>query len=87
MQNRLSIYQIYINNGCRYGFFVRRNTWESSRYAKVVEIEFPKEDELTKGDPILGATFVKLEADWLIGGIVEIDSGGNNCWEQVDPLP
>lgn len=33
---------------------------------------------------IMGPRLVKLEADWLDGGELVTDSGGNYCWTKVD---
>ncbi|MEP0349463.1 MAG: hypothetical protein ABJD84_02195 [Reichenbachiella sp.] len=42
---------MYIRNGCRFGFFVRRDSWEREKYAKVLEIEFVIEGKMIKGEP------------------------------------
>lgn len=78
----MTIYEIYVRNKFRFGFFVRRDTWKLGRHAKVVKIEYVKEADNVKINP---SYFVTLEAEWLIGGTVEIDSGDNFCWEQVYP--
>jgi len=42
---------MYIENHCRFGFFVTRDTWREGRYAKVVGIEWVKEGDMIPGNP------------------------------------
>lgn len=42
---------MYHRNNCRFGFYVRKDSWHPSRYAKVVSIEFVIEGQKIKGDP------------------------------------
>ena len=51
MPNRLNIYQMYINNGCRMGFYVHKDSWHPNRYAKVVSIEDVEEGNMIEGEP------------------------------------
>jgi adenine-specific DNA methylase len=41
MGKEINIFQMYIENDCKLGFYVRRNSWHPKRFAKVV-IEFEK---------------------------------------------
>jgi len=47
----INIYQMYVKNGCRFGFFVKRNSWGPGRYAKVIGIEWVEEGKMIKGEP------------------------------------
>lgn len=80
MQQPVNIYQIYADNEYRFGFLVRRTDWKPGRYATVVGIEFVDKHYETIPSP---RYFVTLQAEWLVGGIVEIDSGDNSCWERI----
>jgi hypothetical protein len=51
MTERINIYQMYIENQCRFGFYVTRDSWRAGRYAKVVGIEFVEEGKMIKGNP------------------------------------
>ncbi len=51
MNDRINIYQMYIENGCKYGFYVRRDSWHQNRYAKVISIEWVVEGKMIKGKP------------------------------------
>ncbi len=51
MNDRLNIYQMYIKNGCLFGFYVRRDSWSKDRYAKVIAIEWVEEGKMIKGKP------------------------------------
>ena len=31
-----NIYQMYIDNGCKFGFYVRRNSWSPDKYAELI---------------------------------------------------
>lgn len=47
----VNIYQMYIQNNCRFGFYVKKDSWRADRYAKVVSIEFVDEGKMIKGKP------------------------------------
>lgn len=49
MHDRINIYQMYIRNNCRFGFYVKRDSWQAGRYAKVVGIEWVEEGKMIKG--------------------------------------
>lgn len=51
MECRLNIYQMYVKNDCSLGFYVRRNSWHPSRYAKVVDIQWVENGKMIKGEP------------------------------------
>ena len=49
--NRINIYQMYVENGCRMGFYVRRDSWHPNRYAKVIGIQWVEDGKMIKGEP------------------------------------
>lgn len=102
LELRINIYQMYVQNGCRFGFYVKRDSWSEGRYAKVVAIEWVEDGKMIKGNApyfggfknppghpragkIMGPRLVTLEADWIKGGRMITDSGGNYSWIQVIP--
>ena len=65
----MNIFQMYVENGLRYGFYVRRNSWPEERYAKVVAIGEIQEGEKIKDSMIrnrlpYSRLKLTLEADW-----------------------
>lgn len=93
MSERINIYQMYVKNNCRLGFYVRRDSWRFDRYAKVIEIQWVEDGKMIKGNPpghpregkIMGPRLVTLQADWLDGGKMVTGCGGNYSWTQVYP--
>lgn len=51
MNKVLNIYQIYIMNSCRFGFYVHRDSWHPLRYAKITAIEGVEEGKMIEGKP------------------------------------
>ncbi|MGX1025193.1 hypothetical protein [Psychroflexus sp. MBR-150] len=51
MSERINIYQMYVKNNCRLGFYVRRDSWRLDRHAKVVEIQWVEDGKMIKGNP------------------------------------
>jgi len=51
MSERINIYQMYINNDCKLGFYVRSVNWKPGRTAKVVAIEDVEEGKMIEGEP------------------------------------
>jgi len=47
----MNIYQMYMANEYKFGFYVHRNSWHPNRKAKVTWIEFVIEGKPIKGDP------------------------------------
>jgi hypothetical protein len=47
----LNIYQMYISNNCRLGFYVHRNSWHPIKYVKVIAIECVEEGKMIEGQP------------------------------------
>lgn len=47
----MNIYEMYQANKYQLGFYVSRDSWHSSRYAKVVAIEWVTEGKPIKGKP------------------------------------
>jgi hypothetical protein len=58
MAERINIYEMYVQNGCRLGFYVRRDNWKPEHYAKVIGIEFVQNGEMIKGNPPYFGGFV-----------------------------
>jgi hypothetical protein len=96
----LNIYEMYIKNKCRFGFYVHRDSWHPIKYAKVTAIEDVEEGKMIEGEsPYFGRTFphghpkagkkmgsrlVMLEADWMDKGFMEVN-GGMGAFTQVYP--
>jgi hypothetical protein len=51
MNDAINIYQMYVKNECRMGFYVRKDSWHTSRFAKVVEIQWVEDGKRIKGEP------------------------------------
>ena len=51
MSERINIYQMYVKNECRFGFYVKRDSWREGRYAKVIGIEWVEDGKMIKGEP------------------------------------
>jgi hypothetical protein len=51
MDDIMNIYQMYVKNECRFGFYVKRDSWREGRYAKVIAIEWVEDGKMIKGDP------------------------------------
>lgn len=97
-----NIYQMYIENRCKFGFYVSRNSWSNKKYAKVIAIEDVEEGKMIDGDPpyfnrkyptghpkagkIIQGRIITLEAKWFEGGIYEDVNGGTFVWTQVYPI-
>lgn len=95
-----NLYELYIENGCKYGFCVRRNSWADYRKAKVIKIEGVIDGQMINGDPpyftapypkghpkhgkICYHREVTLVADWIDGGKLVTTSGGTFAWQIVD---
>lgn len=95
-----NIFQMYMENNCKFGFYVTRNSWSNVKYAMVVGI-----DDVEEGKPIEGLPpyftrkyqeghskegrvwrrIVYLKADWLDGGKYDTDCGGTYAWTRVYP--
>lgn len=93
-----NIFQMYVENGCKYGFFVTRDSWSAGRYAKVVNIDGVEDGEIIKRTPPyftrhypnghlkagkVWKRYVHLEAPWLDGGEEFTFSGGTYSWTRV----
>jgi hypothetical protein len=50
-EERINLFQMYIKNDCRMGFYVTRDTWRSDRYAKVTAIECVIYGNMIEGEP------------------------------------
>ena len=91
---------MYIENDCKFGFFVTRNSWSDQKYAMVVGIDGVEEGKMIVGKPPyftrkypLGhpktgkvwPRIVHLKAPWLNGGKYKTDCGGSYVWTRVYP--
>jgi len=50
-EKKLNIYEMYIHNCLRFGFYVHRNSWSTEKFAKVVAIEGVEEGKMPEGNP------------------------------------
>ncbi len=96
---RKNIYQMYIENDFKFGFFVRRDSWSAEKYAEVKYIEGVEEGKPIEGEPPyfnrrfpadhpkagkVWKRFVHLTAPWFHNEVYETDCGGNYSWTKVD---
>jgi len=51
MSERINIYQMYVKNNCKLGFYVRSEKWRPERYTKVVEIQNVEDGKMIEGEP------------------------------------
>jgi hypothetical protein len=51
MSERINIYQMYVKNNCKLGFYVRSDKWRKERFAKVVEIQNVEDGKMIEGEP------------------------------------
>ncbi len=97
---KLNIYQMYIENQCKFGFFITRNSWSAEKYAAVVAIVEVEEGKPIEGQPPyftryypqehpkagkVWKRFVHLEASWFDSSEYETDCRGNYFWSRVYP--
>ena len=95
-----NIFQMYVENDCKFGFFVTRNSWSNHKFAMVVGIDGVEEGKLIAGEapyftrkypeghPKAGKVWqrvVYLKADWFDEGKYETDCGGTYAWIRVYP--
>ena len=82
----MNLYQMYMNNGLKYGYFVRNDKWARTKKAYVFLIGQTKEgDPLDGKPPYYNNPTVILKAYWMKGGYEIVTNGGWNCWELVSP--
>lgn len=93
-----NIYEMYMANDCKFGFWVTRPKWSPGVKAQVVAIEGVTEGEPIPGKPphfnkevaglksgAPGTTrTVTLKSDWYDGGYQTYGNGGTYSWERVD---
>jgi hypothetical protein len=99
MEKPQNIFQMYMNNGYKFGFYVHRNSWRSDRYAMVVGIDGVEEGSPIEGEPPYfnryypndhpkaGKTWSRnlyLEAAWFDNGRYETGSGGTYGWTLIN---
>lgn len=100
MDKHQNIFQMYMENGYRLGFYVHRDSWRPNRYAKVVGIDGVEDGKPIDGQPPYftrhyppshpkaGKTWsrtIYLEAPWFDNGRYETGSGSTYGWKKVDP--
>ena len=98
MDKGINIFQMYVENNFKFGFYVTRNSWHPKRFAKVVAIDGVEEGKMIEGNPPYFTRYypqghpkegkvwkrsVYLEADWFDGGKYETDCGGTYAWTQI----
>ena len=100
MVHKPNIFQMYMDNNCKFGFYVRRNSWSELRFALVVGIDGVEEGKIIEGEPPyftrkypaghlkegkVWQRIVYLEAPWLDEGKYDTDCGGTYAWTMVYP--
>jgi hypothetical protein len=93
-----NIFQMYMANNYRFGFFITRSSWKTGRMAMVVAIDGVKEGEPIEGTPPyfnrcfpaghpkegkIWPRTVHLKADWFDDGTYQTESGGTYSWSRV----
>ena len=91
---------MYIENNCRLGFYVTRDSWSNAKYAKVVAIDDVIDGQQIEGIPpyfnrkypaghekagALWQRNVRLEADWFDQGFTITTGAGGYTWTRVYP--
>lgn len=51
MDDSKNIFELYLQNNCRFGFYVRRVTWHPETFAKVIGIELVEDGKMIPGNP------------------------------------
>jgi len=51
MSEKMNIYQMYVKNNCKMGFYVRSDKWRRERYAKVTGIQRVEDGAMIEGEP------------------------------------
>ena len=51
MSEKSNIYQMYVKNNCKLGFYVRSDKWRPERFAKVVGIQNVEDGKMIEGEP------------------------------------
>lgn len=79
---RLNIYQMYLANGNKAGFFVKRDSW-SSQVAEVISIDGKSSGELTGKPPYFNnpKVFGRFQTD---GKVFEITCAGTYGYSLIE---
>lgn len=100
MDSRKNIFEMYVENDCRLGFFVTRDSWGNGKYARVVAIDGVIDGTQIEGEsPYYNIKYpvghdkagesiqrnARLEADWLDGGFTITTGAGGFTWTRVYP--
>lgn len=52
---------MYVDNGCRFGFYVNRNSWSNGKYAAVIAIDGVEEGLMAEGNsPYFTRTILRI---------------------------
>ena len=91
---------MYVDNGCKFGFYVTKNSWSNEKYAMVFGIDGVEEGKMIKGKPPyfirkypkghpkagnIWPRIVFLKPSWLDRKILEDGNGGTYAWSRVYP--
>lgn len=99
MKKPQNLFEIYMANGCKFGFYFHRDSWRSDRYAKVVGIDGVEDGKPIEGQPPYFNRFfpidhpnagenwsrkIYLEAEWFDDGTYTTESGCTYGWSFVE---
>jgi hypothetical protein len=98
--DRKNIYEMYVENGCRFGFYVTRDSWKEDRYAEVIGIDGVEDGKMIEGEPPyfnrvypdnhpnarkIWQRGITLKAEWFDGEIHNGTTGGTYTFTRVYP--
>src|SRR5687768_2598451 len=96
----MNLFQMYVDNNCKFGFYVTRDSWSNGKHAMVTGIDGVEEGKMIEGEPPyftrkypeghpkvgkVWKRFVYLKSSWFDNGTYETDCGGNYSWTRVFP--
>ena len=89
----INIYKMYLNNNCKYGFYVQRDSW-ATVFAKILEIE-----NVIEGNTIAGLApyynmpngknpkvYGEIFKNGIYKGVKEIPCPGSYGYSKYDPF-
>jgi hypothetical protein len=97
----MNLFEMYVDNDCKFGFYVTRDSWSNGKYAIVIAIDGVDEGKMIDGTPPYFTRkypeehpkaektwkrLVYLKASWFDNGTYETDCGGNYSWTRVFPV-
>lgn len=83
MTEKMNIYQMYVQNGNKVGFFVKRNSW--SQVAEIISIDGKSEGALKGSPPYFNNT--KVIGRFGSGKLFEVASAGTYGYELISINP